>query len=803
MLLVVVVTALVAVAASLIVQFQVRTQHMITPTSAALLVAVVLLPWPWAVVCVTCGVGIGLAVRRKPPKKWAFNAAKDAVGVSAAVLAFHGSGLAPAAEQLPAAWAALLAAMFAAAAAYAALDEFLPTPVVALASGTPWRLVVRRDADIRLASRVANLLIATTTVVVYAAVPSLLAATLLVVVVLFLTYRHRLHLREERRSWQQLAASTDALGSVGFGEIIPTAVNGAAALLPDLEIEIEHRPGGLGRLVRGDHNGISYDGDPAQAPAKPGPTLEIPLETDRGGGPGLLRLRFRVEVRLSDRERHMLTTFVAGLSTALRNAATYATVASLADQNAHDATHDSLTGLPNRRQLRERVAAALHQHPDGCTVALLLLDLDHFKEVNDTLGHVAGDRVLVEVADRLRSAAGAALVARLGGDEFAVLFSGLPSPGTATNRARALLANLREPMDLNGVLINLQTSAGLAVASDHTDPDELLRRADVAMYQAKDSGRQVAVYAQARDSADLSRLALAGELPRAVEGREFTVGFQPIVDLATGQVVAAEALTRWRHPDLGHLPPAAFLGLVERSGLLAPFTEAVLARALEAAAGWHAAGFPIQVAVNVSPRSLADPRLPTAVLDALRLAGVQPQHLVLELTETTAIGHLETVGRCVRALREVGVSVAFDDFGTGHSTMAAVFQIPVDQLKIDRTFVAGLESSGQARAVICSIIELARRLDLAVVAEGVERVAQRSALWELGCTAGQGSLFGWPPQTSEAFLDQLRHGYDGVPGALAARLHPDATVVRLPRQGSRSQLGQPAWQPTEDQPAER
>jgi diguanylate cyclase (GGDEF)-like protein len=787
-------TGLVIVAKSCRVELNHRAQFVVTPTSSAVLVAVALLPWSWAVVSVAAGAAMAKALARQAPRKAAFNTAKDTLGAAAAAAAFYMVGVAPLTAVESASgpsWVTYAAALGIAAMAYAVVDTITMTPVIAMASRTPWRRVLAQDADMGAAVRVADLMIAAATVGLYVVDPLLLAATPLAVVVTYLTNRHRLHLREERRAWQRLAASTDALSTVGLDKIVPTAIRGAADLFPDLEIEVRLGRHGSERIVRGDQSGLSYDGDPGSAPAVSGQAINVRLESGPGAGheAGELRLRFRGEVRLSDREQHMLTTFAAGLSTAIRNASAYAEVSRLADQNAYDATHDALTGLPNRRQLNERAAELMRQPGEG-NVALMLLDLDYFKEVNDTLGHDAGDRVLVEVADRLREAAGDALVARLGGDEFAVVFAGVRGSGAASRQARTVLESLRQPMELGGVPISLHTSAGLAVAGSSTDPGELLRRADVALYQAKDSGRQVAIYARARDSADLGRLALAGELPRAVEDGEFTVGFQPIVDLASGQAVGAEALSRWRHPDLGELPPSTFLGLVERSGLLAPFTQAVLDRALTAAASWRDAGFDLQIAVNVSPRSLADPDLPKMVLHALETIGVDPHRLTLEVTETTSLGRLDIVSRGVSALRDAGVKIALDDFGTGHSSMSVVFHVPVDQLKIDRQFVAELDSSREAKALVSSTIELGRNLDLTLVAEGVEHAHQRQMLWELGCTSGQGSLFGWPPQPSDNLLEALRRGHDGVPGALAARLHSDATVVRLPRQTPRAEAAE-------------
>jgi diguanylate cyclase len=492
----------------------------------------------------------------------------------------------------------------------------------------------------------------------------------------------------------------------------------------------------------------------------------------------VLRLRFRGKVTLKEREDYALRTFAAALSTAIRNAATFAETERLAQHHAHAATHDQLTGLANRRLLHDTGATLLAEGGKG-QMGLMLVDLNHFKEINDTLGHTAGDLVLVEVANRLATSAEVGdLVVRLGGDEFAVLLAGIPTPALAVPRARAVLAALDSPIEVDGMRIVVEASAGVALAPFRGGVEELMRRADVAMYQAKREGRSVAMYARARDTADVGRLALSAELPKALAEHQFMVNFQPVVDLGTGAVISAEALARWQHPDRGDLSPARFLDHIERSGLLPAFSQAVLDQALRAAAAWRADGFTLPVAVNVSPRSLLDPAFPDLIRERLELAEVPPDTLIVELTESLTLSQLDVVDGVLTNLRDLGVGLALDDFGTGYSSLATLARVRVNELKIDRAFIAAMEGSAEA-AVVRSTIELGRSLDMLVVAEGVESEEQRVRLWELGCPAGQGHLFA-RPLPLHRMLAVLRSGYEGRPGALAAMLHEAGAVVRLP-----------------------
>jgi len=675
------------------------------------------------------------------------------------------------------------------------VDELLAMPVIAFATRTPVWELFRTNWDVRWISTAVRLALAVVAMFGISRQPVLVVLVPLIMACLQVISSNQLRERAERAAWQNLAQTTEKFNEVDFDSVLVSAVTRAAELFSADEVEVAVEfPSVPDRLVRGDGKTITYDGRRMSAPDRPGQVISSQLRSHDGGTEvGALRLRFFGKVTLTEREEFTLRTFAAALSTAIRNASAYAEAQRLSAEHEHAAKHDPLTGLANRRQLYNLGDELLAQSNSDGQIALLLMDLNHFKEVNDTLGHVSGDEVLREVGRRINAKAGSNdLVIRLGGDEFAVLLVGLPAPALAVPRARDILASLDHPMEVDGMRLVVEASAGVALAPPQGGVEELLRRADVAMYQAKRGGNRISLYSLSRDTADVGRLALSADLPRAVAQHEFTVNFQPIVDLASGQVIATEALARWHHPDRGDLNPNRFLDKVERSGLLAAFSEAVLEQALHAASMLRDDGFPLPVAVNVSPRSLLDPSFPDAVQDRLVRAEVTPDMLTIELTESLTLSQLDVVDEVLRRLRDLGVRLALDDFGTGYSSLATLARVPVHELKIDRAFVAAMDSTPADAAVVRSTIELGRSLDLLVVAEGVESEEQRRRLWEQGCPAGQGHLFG-RPMTIERLLTALKRGYGDRPATLANPLHDSASVIRLPArrqvQQRRDELG--------------
>lgn len=749
------------------------TTHATAWVETAIVIGVAVAPTAWVVLCTGLGVAIATRIMRLSSIKTIFTVSKNMLVAAAAGTALTLLGWAWPPDGLP----HMIAPLAAAYAVAALLDEALGIPVIALAARTKVLQHFGTNWDLRLAGFGVRFVVAVFTLILLRVETWLLVAVPPLALSLHLAYSTRVRARAERQAWQHLAHTTDALNVVDLNAVLHTAVAQAADLFSADEVEVELPDND--RTVGGNSETITYDGSGSTSSSINGTVIPIEMKGYDDSAVGMLRLRFHGSVKLSEREQYTLRTFASALCTAVRNASAYAELNRVAEEHAHAAAHDALTDLANRRHLLDRGAEQLRQRRTEGVIALLLIDLNHFKEVNDTLGHAAGDRVLIQVAERLRGAVhGDDLVARLGGDEFAVLFTGLPAPAVAAHRAEALLSALHEPIELDGMRISVEASGGIAVAPSSGGMTELLRRADVAMYQAKRAGRRIATYAPTRDTADLSRLALGGDLPRAVADREFTVNFQPIVDLGSGEVVAAEALARWRHPARGTIDPLRFLETVERSGLLPAFAEAVLDQSLIAVRTWREAGFDLPVAVNVSPRSLLDARFPGSVLARLRAHDLPPDRLVLELTETLTLSQLEVVDQVLGQLRDAGIRLALDDFGTGYSSLSVLSRIPVHELKIDRAFVTAMETSAEATAVIRSTVDLGRSLDLVVVAEGVESEPQRRALWELGCAAGQGHLFA-RPMPAARLLSALHQGGGGRPGTLAPALHDEGAVVRL------------------------
>jgi diguanylate cyclase (GGDEF)-like protein/PAS domain S-box-containing protein len=501
-------------------------------------------------------------------------------------------------------------------------------------------------------------------------------------------------------------------------------------------------------------------------------TMLLAAALDRAAAAGTAVQRFELDIDHADGTSHVLDVTATN---ALADPAVRGLILNARDiserrwveaQLAKQASHDSLTGLPNRSLLHARLDEALTRATrETMRVALLVVDLDRFKDVNDALGHHCGDVLLCEVANRLRhQVRDSDFAARLGGDEFAVVLSG-GDVDDATIVAERLVAALGRPYHVRGQAIAIAASVGIAVGERDSTAAALLRQADVAMCSAKRRRSGIAIFTRNEDDRALDRLTMASALPAAIANDELVLHFQPQICVATGAVKGVEALVRWQHPERGLLYPDLFLPLAEEIGMMDRLTEWVLRVAIRQLKRWNRNGTPLRMAVNLSAQDLRDGRLAESISRLLSLYGIDPSQLCLELTETTVTTEAERSAESLRELSRLGIRISIDDFGTGYSSLSHLKQFPVDELKIDKQFVIGMATDPDDAAIVSSTIELAHRLGVDVVVEGVEDTIAFATIARLGAEFAQG--FGIShPLTAKAFEAWLKE-YD-LPAADAA-----------------------------------
>jgi len=503
-----------------------------------------------------------------------------------------------------------------------------------------------------------------------------------------------------------------------------------------------------GRFASEIEEGIDHNGRGRQV-------LEVYTPLSLGSGAGVdgaleIYISYDAVAAAIGREKRTLYLYL-GIGFALLYGVLFRIVARASRRLRHLALHDGLTGLPNRTLFHDRVERAIRGMRPDRTVAVLLVDLDRFKEVNDTLGHDHGDELLKVVAERLSGALREGdTLARLGGDEFAVVLTDLPHRGAAAETAGRLHEALRRPFGLRGIAVELDASVGVALAPEHgRDPTTLIQRADVAMYDAKRTQVRVETYSAERDPHSPARLSLLGELRRAIEGDELVLHYQPKVSVDGDRVTGVEALVRWQHPEHGLLQPDEFVPLAERTGTIAQLTRWVLDTALRDCAAWRREYPDLTVAVNLAAANALDVSLPAMVTELLDEHGLPGSALECEVSETTVMSDPQRVTEVLAGLRALGVRLSLDDFGTGQASLAYLKRLPLDEVKIDRAFVTSMSEDAGDAVIVRSTIDLARNLGLDVVAEGVESESVLEALVDLRCSSAQGFYLSRPLPTAD------------------------------------------------------
>ncbi len=741
-----------------------------------------------------CGAGLALgAHRRQPPLKLAFNVGSMALEATAAILVFqitHSS----VADSSPAAWLNTLAATSSA----SALGVVLIHAVISISEGA-WRpAAIRQPMAFGLTSTVFTTSLGLLAVVVLAQQPAALALLAVPVVGVYLASWAYTTERQRRSSLDFLYQSTNALhSSADFEAAVADMLRPARDAFRTAVAELYYAPPGTGAVFRttigpGDRVETLQRLPPEVAEpllaAFSGPPLEVSLVGPHSTGAyahllaardlrdamvaplngevqpiGVLVLGDRLSDvgRFGPAEFQLASTLANHLSVALENSRLEQSLKSLGElknQLAHQAFHDPLTGLANRALFQQRVVEAL----DGglrARGALILIDLDDFKLVNDSLGHAAGDQVLITVGRRLEAfIQSSGTVARLGGDEFAIFVPNCSDPDILAGLAKTLLYDLTRPVSIDGASMPIFATLGIAFSASADDPAELLRNADIAMYEAKSRGKRTfAVYNPRMHQLTLERYNLTANLRSAVANGELMLYYQPFVDLRSASVVGAEALIRWNHPTRGLLAPAQFIDLAEESGSITAITRFVLDTVCSFLKDLGGTGKPgLYVSINITIRDLQQLDFAQIVLDKLRQYSVEPDRLVLEMTEGMTFPAWSR--ERLIALREIGVRLALDDFGTGYSSLSQLSRLPIELIKIAKPFVDGLAVDSPSSALAGTIVELSHTLGMTSLAEGVETEAQMAALRALGCDVGQGYLFARPMPGPEFLAWLTTHG---------------------------------------------
>ena len=688
----------------------------------AFVVAMVLLLPPLAVVLAfALAVPFGLLVRRRPPARVAFNTGTivTATGLAVATARLsgtNGGGVDP----------ADILAVVLGAGVFLIVNAASVWAVLAVTEGQRFRQSVADGLGFRLLVWAATVAVGLLGGLAGSAYSWALLFAVLPMGVLQVVLAGSLRARKDRERLDGLLRSTlDAHASMEPDDVEDAVTASARELLLCREARISDEPPGLGEL------GSRLSGSRY-------PERWLVVSDKRGLDP------------FNDHDGKLLDALATVGSGALENA-------NLVEQIKHQAFHDALTGLPNQLLFEETVSLALaeRRQPDR-KLAVFVLDLDRFKRVNDSLGHPAGNELLREVARRLMGAVRTGdTVARMSGDEFTLLATGLRSTGEAAFVAEKVMAVFQAPFLVGGQELYVTASVGIAIApEDGTRPSVLLKNADTAMYRAKERGRNCfEIYSVDMNAAAEARLVLEGDLHQALNAGQLRVAYQPQIDLVTGRLIGVEALARWDHPTLGAIAPNTFIPLAEESGLIVALDDWVMRTACAQVRAWGDAGLPpLRMAVNLSGRAFWRARIVERVTEVLAITGVNPEQLELEVTESMAVDSVADTRPLFRELEALGVRLAIDDFGTGYSALGRLQGFPFHTLKIDRSFVVGVENPHDEAPIVAAMIAMAHALKLEVVAEGVETEAQHSFLARNGCDMAQGYLFGRPVAPAEIEL---------------------------------------------------